>query len=576
MSKTHPAPAARLLPETQTDDPLMIMRRFLLSRLPILALAFSAGCSHPPLPTSATHLSKSDHEMQTPTAGVSTGIPSPMTDFAADIPVPSGEQQIFTLVVTEVPVDEVLFALARDAGLNVDIRTDVSDSITLNAVDQPLELILERIAALADLRFRREHGSLIIEADQPFRRTYAIDYINMDREVSHQVAVSTQIATSGSGNPQGGGGGSNNSSTRLNSSANNNFWDQLIANVTNLVSDPTATSAEQSASAESSNSRVIANRIASQLTVTATERQHRQVATYIDGLLASAHRQVLIEATIAEVNLNSDYQAGVNWQIFGNRGWGFQSNSVGTNLADIPFSVLSYENTTSELGDIVLAVEMLQTFGDVKVLSSPKLIALNNQTALLKVVDERVYFTFEVEREEDEDGSDDITVETTVNTVPVGLVMAVTPHISDSGEVTLNVRPTISRIIDFVQFDDPFVRGVDGEASLISRVPEIQVREIETVLRVNSGQTVVLGGLMQDTVDDNSDGIPLLSDLPYVGDAFKFQRNISRKSELVVFLRPIVTTQNNMTTPPFDRYQQYLPEANAPMTSSLSRENTSP
>ncbi|MEL0083082.1 MAG: secretin N-terminal domain-containing protein, partial [Gammaproteobacteria bacterium] len=337
---------------------------------------------------------------------------------------------------------------------------------------------------------------MIIEADQPFRRTYAIDYINMDREVSHQVAVSTQIATSGSGNPQGGGGGSNNSSTRLNSSANNNFWDQLIANVTNLVSDPTATSAEQSASAESSNSRVIANRIASQLTVTATERQHRQVATYIDGLLASAHRQVLIEATIAEVNLNSDYQAGVNWQIFGNRGWGFQSNSVGTNLADIPFSVLSYENTTSELGDIVLAVEMLQTFGDVKVLSSPKLIALNNQTALLKVVDERVYFTFEVEREEDEDGSDDITVETTVNTVPVGLVMAVTPHISDSGEVTLNVRPTISRIIDFVQFDDPFVRGVDGEASLISRVPEIQVREIETVLRVNSGQTVVLGGLM--------------------------------------------------------------------------------
>lgn len=528
------------------------------------------GCAHSPLPASATHLSQADHRIDPTVASGPGTIPTPITELAAGVPTQQPGQQFFTLVVTDVAVDEVLFALARDAEMNVDIRADVSGTITLNAIDQPLELILDRIAAQAGLRFRRQHGSLVIEADVPYRHTYNIDYINMDREVTHQVSVSTQIATSGSGNATGsGGGGSNNSSTSLTSSANNNFWDQIIANVANIVTT------EGDSGGEAQSSPVFANRIASLLTVNATELQHREVATYIDNLLTSAHRQVLIEATIAEVTLDRDYQAGVDWSVFGNRGWGFDSNSTATNFSDVPFAALTYNNATSPLGNIDVAITMLQTFGDVKVLSSPKLIALNNQTAILKVVDERVYFTFEVEREENDDGNDDVTVETTVNTVPVGLVMAVTPHISEDAEVTLNIRPTISRIIDFVQFDDPFIRGTNGEASLISRVPEIQVREIETVLRVSSGQTIVLGGLMQDTVDDSTQGVPLLADLPYIGNAFKYRNDVSTKSELVVFLRPVVTTRNDMDTPPFDRYQQYLPDTGKAL--SIYREgNQSP
>lgn len=535
----------------------------------IVALVVTAGCSHRPLPASATHLSQDDHALDTASEKSASTIPSLITGLPAAIPADQTNQQFFTLVVTDVAVDEVLFALARDAEMDVDIRADVSGTVTLNAIDQPLERILDRIAALAGLRFRLQHGSLIIEADLPYRQTYAIDYINMDRSVIHQIAVSTQIATSGSSDLAGGGGsGNNNSSTQLTSQANNDFWDQLIANVGAIVAPRTASLEAEQPTA------IIANRIASLLTVTATQAQHREVAAYIDELLTSAHRQVLIEATIAEVNLSRDYQAGVDWSVFGNRGWGIGANTTSTNFSDVPFAALTYTNTSSPLGNIDVAITMLQTFGDVKVLSSPKLIALNNQTALLKVVDERVYFTFEVEREENDDGNDDITVETTVNTVPVGLVMAVTPQINENGEVTLNVRPTISRIIDFVQFDDPFIRGTDGEASLISRVPEIQVREIETVLRVASGQTVVLGGLMQDTVDNSSEGVPLLSNLPYIGDAFKYENDISRKSELVIFLRPVVTSRTNMETPPFDRYQPYLPDTNQPLSSYRQNDDT--
>ncbi len=540
----------------------------IVKRLQIAAwglIAFIGGCAHQPLPPSKTHLSQSDHSIEQALPKSISSIPSPLTDLPPFTPAQTKIPDYFTLVVSAVPVEEVLFALARDANLDVDIRADVSGGITLNVIDQPLDLILNRIATLAGLRIRHQAGRLIVEADLPYFHTYRIDYINMDRAVTHRVAVSTQIATSGSSElASGGGGGNNNSSTELTGEANNNFWEQLIDNVTQMI----AASTTQNMETESANN-VIANRIASLLTVNATEIQHQQIENYLDTLLSAAHRQVLIEATIAEITLSRDYQAGVDWSVFGNRGWSAISANTGTNLADVPLSALAYTNTSSALGDINLVIEALQTFGDVKVLSSPKLIALNNQTALLKVVDERVYFTFEVEREEEEDGSEEITVETTVNTVPVGLVMAVTPYISEDNEVTLNVRPTISRIIGFVQFDDPFVRGANGEATLVSRVPEIQVREIETVLRVNSGQTVVLGGLMQDTVDNSSDGVPLLGDLPYVGDLFKFRHDTSTKSELVIFLRPVVTGSNGIDSPPLDRYRQYLPDTSLPLTSQL-------
>ena len=537
-------------------------------RLPIATLGLITllvGCAHQPLPPSETHLEKSKPQTE-PTVTSTGAIPSPLTGLPAFTPAKTSSPDYFTLVVSSVAVEEVLFALARDANLNVDIRADVSGTITLNAIDQPLDLILDRIAVLAGLRIRQQQGRLVVEADLPYFHTYRIDYINMDRSVSHRISVSTQIATSGSSElaSGGSGGGDNNSSTELIGEADNNFWEQLIENVNAMA----ASGASADQGMEQSN--VIANRIASLLTVNATNNQHKQIKTYLDTLLKAAHRQVLIEATIAEITLSRDYQAGVDWSIFGNRGWGAVSANIGTNLADAPLSALTYTNTSSSLGDINVVIEALQTFGDVKVLSSPKLIALNNQTALLKVVDEKVYFTFEVEREEDDDGGEEITVETTVNTVPVGLVMAVTPYISENDEVTLNVRPTISRIIGFVQFDDPFVRGDDGEATLISRVPEIQVREIETVLRVASGHTVVLGGLMQDTVDNTSDGIPLLGDLPYVGDLFKFRHDISRKSELVVFLRPVVTNSSNSDEDALQRYRQSLPAFEPPLSQQVN------
>jgi len=178
----------------------------------------------------------------------------------------------------------------------------------------------------------------------------------------------------------------------------------------------------------------------------------------------------------------------------------------------------------------------------VQVLSNPKIIALNNQPAVLKVVDNRVYFTFEIDRLQRENGDERTVVDSTVHSVPVGLVMSVTPFINGSGEVILNVRPTISRILNFTSDPSPTLAGQSEVKNLI---PEIQVREMESMLRVQSGDVAIIGGLMQNRADDQKSGVPVIGALPLIGKIFSQTNRNFEKTELLVFLRPTVLQRNS-------------------------------
>jgi general secretion pathway protein D len=163
---------------------------------------------------------------------------------------------------------------------------------------------------------------------------------------------------------------------------------------------------------------------------------------------------------------------------------------------------------------------------------------LNNQTAFLKVVDNRIYFTINVQVTPGTTvGTQPIvTYTSTPATVPVGFVMSVTPSIDESGMVTMDVRPTISRIIDYVNDPNPAL----AQARVVSQIPEIQTREIESLLRVKSGDIAVMGGLMQDTTNNSTDEVPGVGRIPWLGNLFKYKNDTHAKSELVIFLRPIV------------------------------------
>ena len=404
-------------------------------------------------------------------------------------PDPVEPLQTFTVVATDLPANELLFALARDARLNLDIDPSINDRVSINAIDQTLPQILKRLSRQIALHYFVDGPNLVIQKDRPMTRVYRIDYLNMSRTTASNVEVSTQIAATGTSSGDGGGG--SNSSTSVNNESSNNFWASIEDNIRLL------------AQVEGEEGVVISNRESGTMSVRTTAAAHGNIQRFLDQVINSVRRQVLIEATVVEVTLSDDFQAGVDWSRIANgNGWSLQQSLLGGTLGTTPFASATYQHSNNER-DITAAIKALDSFGDVSVKSSPKIMALNNQTSVLKVVDNRVYFTTEVEEKEATDNSAaETTFTTTIHTVPVGFVMNVTPYITDDREIILNIRPTISRILQFVDTPNPGLAA----AGISNPIPEIQVREMESVLRVGDGNTAVIGGLMQDSAQKDDAG----------------------------------------------------------------------
>jgi general secretion pathway protein D len=520
-------------------------------------LTVSCGVSNPPK-QSDSHLQRDD--VAAPPASEPAAIPQvSQTTYLPQPQAVPHDAETYTVVVNQVPVRELLFALARDSQINIDIASGIEGTVTLNAIDQTLLQILDRIALQVPLRYQLTDNLLSIMADDPYLYSYKVDYLNMERSSTSRVALATRVGTVGSADVTGSGAGAgvtdNNSEASIENLSRNEFWDTLITNVAAIMGLQDLEEADDSVRG---NTQIIVNREAGYLSARATSSQHREIQHYIDQVTASARRQVLIEATIVEVTLNDTFQAGIDWQILGAdpSGVDVTQSLLGANLAATPFFEFTYVDPSSDAGEVTATVKALEQFGDVQVLSSPKIIALNNQTAILKVVDNVVYFTTEVQTQTT-DNTDRTIFETTVHTVPVGFVMNVTPFISEIEEIILNVRPTISRVVGTVTDPNPALAQSDPPVE--SEIPEIQVREMESMLRVSSGQIAVIGGLMQDKVDKKTTGVPFLSSLPLIGPAFTYRDDQVLKTELIVFLRPRVIHVADVGADLSD-FRQYLPQ----------------
>jgi MSHA biogenesis protein MshL len=493
-------------------------------------------------------------------------------------PLPPSER--YTVVVNEVPVKELLFALARDASMNVDIDPSLEGIVTLNAIDQTLPQILDRIARQVEIRYEIQDRNIIITPDRPYFRTYKIDYVNLSRESTGTINIATQIATTGTGAVAeggaqvGGGAGNNNSTTAITNTSDHRFWQTLTQNILAIVGEQAPGSAAELPVTHS----VIPNPEAGIINVRATSKQHQDIQAFIDQVMANAQRQVLIEATVVEVTLNDLYQAGIDWSIIHRGGAGFDvAQGIGAGaplgtaigrgqLRGVTSFILQYLNPDSDGKRIQVLLKLLREFGDLKVLSSPKIMALNNQTAVLKVVRNVVFFEIDVQPGFASFGVvSQPTVDTTAKTVPVGFIMTVTPQINDTSQITLNVRPTISSIVNRVPDPNPELGDIENP------VPEIEVREMESVLKLNNGQIAVLGGLIQDTVRKDTRSVPLLSDLPILGDTvFKSRDNEYVKTELVILLRPVVIRNPSINADlgPYRPFLQDQPPAIGPRSPS--------
>jgi general secretion pathway protein D len=441
------------------------------------------------------------------------------------------------------------------------------------------------------MRFELDGPNLVVMPDSPYLKYYRVDYVNLAREVAGTIWTNMQISSSALETSVGSRNG-NVSRIQIDNASKNHFWESLEKNLKDLLLETDkifpegsyettvgrgagyrtfSADAAYAGSAADTNgiagaggsesqgqagalnresarrsgeavekrmtfreaAAVIANPETGVIAVRATARQHEKVQEFIDRVMHGARRQVMIEATIVEVDLSDSYQQGIEWSKFaGETGFSLApaTNTQSAGLVVSPFS-LTYRNVSRGLDAIV---DMLRGFGTTKVLSSPKLTVLNNQTATLKVSEDFVYFNV---RQDIAAGNNNTNAVTTTTTTPqsvsIGFFMNLTAQIGDDDVVTLNVRPSISSISALKQDPNPAL-------TVINEVPQIRTREIESMMRVRSGDIAVLGGLMEDRQENRSGRFPGLGDVPVLGEIFTTRNNASYKSELVVVLRPTV------------------------------------
>ena len=548
--------------------------------LPGVALAFLAACGQAPVKPAATHL-----KAEKPAA---EGQIPPPVQIAPLLPKPrpAARLETYSVVVNNVRVQDLLFALARDARLNVDIHNDITGTVTLNAIDQTLPQLLARISRQVDMRYEIEGQNLSVMRDTPYLRSYKIDYLSAARNVKMSSLASTQFASSNSATGAATTSGTSTGATaQVDVASENKLWDSIVINVKEILREtdkiipktqgaaaqqgvpvaapatpgggtpPAATPAQAQAQAQQAVefievASVIANRESGILYVRASSRQHEKVQEFLDQVMVGAKRQVLIEATVAEVQLNNQYQRGIDWQrlrtgatTIGRPGFGtgqsgmeFGQNSSGTPAA-VATNAFVLGGALTSL-NFNFALSLLESFGDVRVLSSPKLSVLNNQTALLRVTRDIIYFQVTPSQVTvSGGGGGTIVAPPSFTTTPLvaaeGFMMSVLAQINEADTVVLNVRPTIRRRVGDASDPNPAL-------TVPNLIPIFETREFDSILRLQSGQMAVLGGLMQDARQRTEDTVPGINRIPGLGELLEQKKESNTKTELVIFLRATV------------------------------------
>jgi general secretion pathway protein D len=548
------------------------------------AAVFLAGCGSSNYEPSELHITKEKVAADAP-------------KYADDVPrlvrrtakLPSLEysetQETFDVVVHNASVRDLLFALARDLGINVDIDAAVSGIVSISAFDQTFTNILERISKQMPIRYEYVGDSILVKFDEPYMKQYVVEYLNIDRTYSSSASIAG-VDTGGEG------GGSGDAS--VSNSSGRNFWGQIETTLSALVdgaysandSDEGLGDVEEVVEEAAANEPEISNDLepyfvvdseAGMVLVFAPEFVQKEVQAYLDSVQEISRRQVLLEATVVEVALDNSYSQGIDWSVFDPGATDGLFASGGTGIlgpirldgslpAGFPGTVLNEGNVRSldndgeffgaamRIGDLDVAVTMLQEFGEAKVVSSPRVNAMNNQGALMRVVDNRVFFTVQQEVDEgSEDESPTITTEVTETIISEGFVMNVLPQISSNGQIMLNLKPSLTRIVGA-----PRTIAVTGATA---ESPNTSVREFESLITLRDGEVGVLGGFIEDRTDDGRQGVPGAMDIPGLGSFFQNNDEATRRTQLVIFIKATVIN-NPSINGDYVEYKDLLPDTN--------------
>ena len=434
--------------------------------------------------------------------------------------------------------------LVRDDDVNIVVHPDVTGSISIRLKQVSLDQALRAVCDVYNFDFVKEQYGYKILPRTIQTKLFKLDYLNVSRDGKSNTRVSDGQVS----NPSSGNAGGNTSSSSNNQQGQNG---QGATQITNSEIETTSKSdfwetIEESVAAiigEASGKRVVVSPQVGLILVEAYSSELRSVEQFLKSAENALLKQVVIEAKILEVVLSENFQAGIQWdtfeQGFGGQlelndsrvGAGFQSGDisklVNSSIGGVFSAGLNFTDFTS-------IIEVLQSQGDVQVLSSPRISTVNNQKAVIKVGSEE-YFVTNISNDTNQ-GATGSTTTTDVTISPFfsGIALDVTPHISNENTITLHIHPTITTVIDKIK-----EVGL-ADAPLILPLAFKTVRESDSIVKAQDGQVVVLGGLIQNRVDNKRADIPWLHKIPFLGLLFSQRQDVMVKSELVILLRPKV------------------------------------